>query len=650
MNKRSISLGALLVALVLLVSVNVLARVGMRSARFDLTENSLYTLAPGTRNVLADLEEPITLRLYFSRKAASDLAFLQAYAQRIQELLEEYVSESSGKLTLEVIEPEPFSEEEDRAVGYGLQGATLQNGDKLYFGLVGTNSVDDERSIPFFDSQREQFLEYDLTELVYDLSHLDKKVVAVMSSLPLQGEMTDPRRPPRPWVILQQMEQLFEVRQLDPSTTTEIEDDVDVLMLVHPKALSDELRYAIDQYVLGGGKVLLFVDPLCEVDPGEAEGGNPMFADRSSNLADLMKAWGVELVPSKLAADKDLAQRVNARSGPVDYVVWLSLREDQLSADDFVTAQLEQINLASAGILHAVDGATTSVEPLMQTTTEAMAVDAMQVQMGPDPERLLDTYFAEGQKLMLAARISGPAHSAFPDGRPGGEPEDSADEAGDEPSEGVSAPDADTADGAADDADDDAAGGAKASHLAEADSIQVIVVADADILHERLWARVQDFLGQALVMPIADNGEFVSNCLDNLCGSNDLISLRGRGGYQRPFEKKIELEREADARFRAEEQALEAKLREAETRLTELQQQKDGSSALILSDEQVAEIERFQQERLETRKQLREVQHQLRKDIESLGTWLKLANVLLVPAVLGLGALGLTALRSGRRS
>lgn len=623
--KKLFPFATLILAVVLFVAVNFAANIGLRSTgRWDLTENGLYTLSDGTQHILENLEEPITLRFYFSREVANEetrLAPLLTYAERVEELLEEYEAASS-EITLEVIEPEPFSEEEDRAVGYGLTAAPVNAaGDQLYFGLVGTNSVDEEVTIPFFDSRRQHFLEYDLTELVHKLANLESKVCGVISTLPLQGEMMDPRRPPQRWIILQQIEQIFDLRFLD-TTTTEIDEDIDLLMLVHPKGLSDETLFAIDQFALRGGRVLAFVDGFCDADPGA--GGNPqqqMMAPKTSELDPLLHAWGLDLAKGKLAGDVQNAERVGWQNGAIDYVLWLRLRDDCLSESDFVTSGLDSLSLRTPGFLTRREDATTTVEPLIETSVEAMQIDTMQVQFQVDPERLLNSYFNGDERLMLAARISGPARSAFPDGKPKAA-------AADPEEDGAEAESDDTAD-----------------FIADSDSIQVIVVADADLLHESTWARVQNFLGQSLIFPTASNGDFVVNCLENLGGSDDLISLRSRGSFQRPFDKKLELERAANDRYRAKEQELESKLRELERNLSELQQEKDGASALILSDDQREAIAGFREQQVETRKELREVRRELRNDIESLGSTLKLANILAVPALLLLGLLGMWAFK-----
>lgn len=626
MDKKLISTTGLGIAAILFIAVNVLGASALRSLRWDLTSDRLYTLSEGTRNILSDLKDPVRLRFYFSKKLAKEIPQVQAYAERIQEMLEEYAAASS-EVSVEIIEPEAFSEAEDEAVGYGLQGARINTaGDSLYMGLVGTNTVDDVETIGFFDMQREEFLEYDLSEIVYNLANLDKPVVGILSTLPLRGSTPNPvQQRPQAWAIVPTLEQLFDIRWLTP-TSEEIPAEVTALMLVHPKELSEAIKFEIDQFVLRGGKLLAFVDPFCEIEelPLEAQ-QNPMAASKNSDLNDLFAAWGFEMEAGKLAGCMDTAQRVSWRSGPVDFPVWMQITGDFMSQEDFVTADLDSMILHSAGVLKPLDEAETNFEPLILTSTNAMSIESMMMQFGPDPERMVDDFVPLGEPLTLAARVSGSAKTAFPAGKPAAPPMP-----GEEP--------------ATPEADDE-------PFLTEsAGPIQVIAVADADLLHDQVWARVSNFLGQMMILPMSDNGTFATNCLENLCGSNDLISLRSRGSFQRPFLKKRELEREAADRFREKEQALEQKLQATESQLNELQQGREGEGALILSAEQEEALERFRADQIATRKELREVRHGLQRDIDSLGSRLKFVNVLLVPLVIALGGLGVFAFRSKKRN
>jgi ABC-type uncharacterized transport system involved in gliding motility auxiliary subunit len=629
MKKHILSWTGLLLAILLFLAFNILSSAAFKSTRADLTENGLYTLSPGTEGLLEKLEEPIKLRLFFSKKLATEIGPLNTYAQRVQELLEQYVSRSKGRITLEVIDPEPYTDEEDQAVGYGLRGVTINTGgENLYFGLVGTNSTDQEEVVPFLQESKEDALEYDVTRMIYTLSHSKKRVVGLLTKLPMEGNpmarFTGQGEGSDPWYLVEAMRQMFEVKTIPPTAET-IDADVDVLMIVHPQGLSPATQYAIDQYALRGGRVLAFVDPFCTTQPVPQDPSNPMagmMANKSSDLGPLLGAWGLELSADDIAADRTSALRVGFGGAPVDYVVYLGLRGDRgcFATDDFVTSKLETVNLATAGVLRKKDGGTTTVTPLIQTTKDSMRVPRSSIQFSPDPSKLMESFVSGDAPLMIAARASGPAKTAFPDGKPKAEtPED-----GQPPP----APDA---------------------GLKEAQQINVVVVADCDLLHDNFWTQTQPIFGQKIAMPIANNADFVINALDNLSGSNDLISLRSRGRSTRPFEKVAEIRRAAETRYGQKVAGLESELKEAQDRIDALEGQKEGAtSGLILSPEQQKEVERFREERNKTRKELRTIKHDRDKDIEALGTVLKFVNIFLIPILLILAAIGLSLVRWNR--
>jgi len=621
------SWGGLALVVVLFLAFNVLTGTTLTRGRLDLTENKLFTLSAGTKSVLAKVKDPISLRYYFSKKLAADQApGVVSYAQRVRELLEEYVSHSGGKVKLEVADPEPYSEIEERAVQYGLKGVPASaGGEMLYFGLAGTsaNSVEDQ-VIPFFQPDKEDSLEYDITKLVYNLSNPKKKTIGLITVLPMDGDpmarMMNPRaRPQEPWVALEQLRQTFDVKII-PTSAQKLEDNLDVLVIVHPQNLPPNLLYSIDQFVLNGGNVVAFVDPYCMAQQIPEDPQNPMkamTADRSSSLGVLGEAWGIELTKDDVAGDKDLALKVSGGQGqmPVDSVVYIGLRQDKdvLDKSDFTTAQLKSLYIGFAGVLRKKDGATTTITPLFQTTKNSMRIEKSKIQFQASAAELLESFVSGGEKMMLAARINGPAKTAFPGGKPS-----APEEASDAPTPLV-----------------------PPEQLLESKGpINVIVVADADMLADDMWVRIQNFLGQRIASPMADNGAFLVNAVDNMSGSNDLISLRSRGRSLRPFDVVADLRRDAEGKFRQKEKDLEAKLRDAEDKITKLQGNTEANGAVILSTEQLAEIEKFKDERLKTRTELRRVKHDLQKDIDSLKGKLVAAVGFLVPlVVLALGAI-----------
>jgi ABC-type uncharacterized transport system involved in gliding motility auxiliary subunit len=620
-NKRSTLGGGTLLALALVfIGLTILFNYALRGWRLDLTQNRLYTTAPGTDRILAGIREPINLYFFFSEKAAAQLPEFKTYGTRVREFLEELSTRSGGKLRLYVIDPQPFSEEEDRASELGVRGTPIgASGSQFYFGLAATNATDGHGAIEFFDPHKEQFLEYDVVKLVYQLANPRKPVVAWLSSLPM-GPGFDPQtgQMREPWVVYGEAQQLFDLRPLDQAATR-IDPDVNVLVLVHPKDLSPATQFAIDQYALRGGHLLVFVDPIAQADQSGEEGRNPMAAmgaDKSSHLKALLEAWGVQFNPGEVVADRSHALTVTTRQGqPVAHLGVLGLGKESFTADDVITAGLSNVNVATAGYLEPVKDSKVRFEPLLQSSTDAAPLPAERFRMLFDPSTLRDGFKPTGRRYTLAARLSGTVHSAFPAGPPAG----------------VTLPPGE-------------------KPLKESQKpVSLVVFADTDLLSDYLWVREQSFFGQRLVQAWASNGDLVENALDNLAGSNDLISVRGRASFTRPFERVDKLRRAADDRFRAKEQELEQQLRETEDKLTALRSKGGKQAALIITPEQEQEIEHFQNEKLRIRKELRAVRAGLDADIKRLGTELKIINIVVVPALFAVVALLVAAWRRGRR-
>ena len=639
MNTKLLTGGGMVLAVVLLLTVNIASQGTLHSLRLDLTENNLYTLSDGTRNILSNLEEPITLRLFLSQQLATRLPGISGYATRVSELLKEFKRAADPNIRLSIIDPEPFSEEEDRAVGYGLQGVPLGDGEStFYFGLVATGPTDEEEVIAFLSPEREEFLEYDVAKLVHQVAYPKPVVVGLMTSVPMDG--VDPaaaaagmrRTLPRPWFVLEQMQQLFEVKKLETDIET-ISEDVDVLMLVHPKELADKTLYAIDQFVLNGGRALVFVDPHAESD---SAGGFPGAGSGPSNIGRLLRAWGLDFNTSKVLADLQLAERVQfsrqARPVVVDYPVWMKVPPELLNEEDIVTGKLGSITLATPGRLIPLEDATTKIETLIRTTPTATEIDVTRVSLVTDPQDLLRDYRPAGESFIMGARITGKVKTAFADGPP---PTDDA-EKDESTAEEKATSEAETT------GDDDEKSMPKTEreHLSESkEAVNLIVIADSDLLQDRFWVQVQNLLGTRIALPTAANGSLVVNALDNLTGSNDLISVRNRGHFSRPFTLVDEIRQEAELRFREKEQQLLNRLKETERNLLELERGKGEGDALVLSEAQQREIERFRQEKIRLRKDLRQVRHELRRNIENLESWVKFINIGLVPLLIAVGGI-----------
>jgi ABC-type uncharacterized transport system involved in gliding motility auxiliary subunit len=625
---RSLTVGsAALIAIgVLFVGLTVLSNQLLRGLRLDLTEHQMYTVTPGTRHILQSLGEPLNLYLFYSERAASQVPVMRIYGQRVREFLQEIAARSKGKIRLHVIDPQPFSEDEDRANEFGIRAVPLDNSGSgsLYLGLAGTNSTDGRAVIDFLDPSKEPFLEYDVAKLLVDLTQPKKPVIGWLSSIPMSGgfdQVTGQER--SPWLVYTQAQQLFTLRNLAP-TMTQVDLDVDVLVLVHPKQLPAAAMYAIDQYALRGGRLLVFVDPIAEQDGDRAGGGFPG-ASRASSLEPLLSAWGVAFDPTEVLGDLEqgLTVRVHQDEPPERHIAIIGFGARSLSGGDVITSGLTQVTMDTAGILRPKKGADVRFEPLIRSSTRAAPIPVQRFSQLTDPATLREGFKPTGESYTVAARVTGTVKTAFPNGPPAGV-----------------AP---------------AAGPAPLT--ASAKPLNLVVVADADLLSDFLWVRWQNFLGQRTASAWANNGDLVWNALDNLAGSGDLISVRGRASFLRPFERVDALRAAAEDRFLAEQKELEGQLAQTESKLAALQANRGDSasasraaqSQVVLTADQERELQRFQKEKLRIRKELRDVKLGLDHDIQTLGSRLKLIDIVLAPAVFALLALLIAGAARRRR-
>ena len=617
-------LGGLIALAVLFLGIVMLSNVGLRGMRVDLTQNRLYTLSRGTQQVLGELKEPVTLYLYFSREAAAKQApLLLPYANRVREFLEELATRSGGKVHLRNVDPQPFSDDEDHAAEFGLQPLQAGGGDALYFGLTGTNSTDGRASIPSFQADREEFLEYDVAKLINELGTPKKPVIGLMSSLGLQGQFNPMTgQMGEPWPILTQLQDLFTMRTLT-ADVDHIDKDVDVLMLVHPKRLPANTLYAIDQFVMRGGRVLLFVDPNAGGDTSGQDPSNPLagaMADHSSDLVPLLAAWGVDYDPTKVIGDleRGLEVRTSMQAPPVRHIGILGLGHGDMNEKDVVSASLDKINLATVGFLTAHPGAKTTFEALLQSSARAAPIPAQRFNALMDPATLRDGFKPTGVRYALAARITGAVESAYPQGPP---------------------------------PDQKPASGPPAAHLAKSASpANIVIIADTDLLMDYMWVQTREVFGQRVAQAFANNGDLVANVLDNLSGTSALISVRGRATFSRPFERVEALRRRADDRLRGKALELQAELQQTETKLTQLQSKRNDQSSLMLSPEQEAELKRFVAEKARVRRELRETQRGLDVDINRLNSWLKVINIAIAPLCVAVAGVIILSQRRRRKS
>ena len=614
LRRRTILLSALIVLIVSYCTVALITSRWLAPERFDLTADGLYTLSPGTRQIIDNAHRPLWLTLYFSQHATRDLPQLRSYEQRVNEMLQEMVARSHGRIHLQVVDPVPYSDEEASAEGNGLTPVSGgSNGERIFFGLVGTTRppsveaasdaaadtpkdtggkfADRTLPIPFFNQLRETFLEYDIAKLLYQLSEPERPRIGVISYLPVMG---DPAQGTQPWTVMRQLQQLFDVEMLDRDKLKHVDKNIQVLLLIHPKNLSIDAQYALDQYVLGGGHLAVFVDPFAESDPAPlVDDATSATNNHSSNLPRLFADWGVAYSPDQVVMDRARALQIELAGANLAHPAMLGLGAQELNRDDVMTASLQRVNVSTAGHFDLLPNASTRLVPLMQSSADAEVVPTQRViDASSNPASLLQSYQPQNQNYVIAARLRGPFVSAFPElaKRPG--------------------------------------------HLAASPSnAEVILIADTDILTDRLWLETQSFLGQPMLTALANNGEFITNLVDNLSGSSALLSIRSRSSSQRPFTRVLALQSAADRKFLQKKQELQSELADTKQRLDELQPAK-GASDTSTSTEQKNEIEQFLQRELEISKELRDVQHQFNAEIDALGTRLKVINIVLLPVLI----------------
>ena len=603
LSRRTALYGALVLLVLIIVPLIVASSRWLHASRIDLTTDQLYTLTPGTLHIVDTLKRPLRLTLYFSDHATRDLPQLRSYEQRVREMLQEMVARSRGHVRLQIIDPVPYSDDEASAEGSGLTAANGgSNGERVFFGLSGSamsggvdSDVVDDRvpektlAIPFFDPAREAFLEYDIAKLLYELNQTSKPPIGVISSLRIDG---NPVLSEQPWTVMQQLNQLFDVKTVDPATLRHVDDHMQVLLLIHPRRLPPAAQYAIDQYVLRGGHLVVFVDPDAELDNSPYNPDSTTYPDHGSDLPRLFATWGVRYDPTKVVLDRARALQIELAGSSLNHPAMLDLGPQELNRNDVVTASLQRINVSTVGYFDLAAGARTRLIPLLQSSAEAEVVPTQRVlDSSNDPTMLLQDYKADNAHYVLAARLRGVFDSAF--SARAGEP----------------------------------------GHLAHsAPNAEVILVADTDLLSDRLWVEPQTMLGQTMMRAFANNGDFVTNLVDNLSGSSALLSIRGRSTSQRPFTRVQALRNVADQKFLQKERELEQELADTRRRLDELQPAK-GSHGSTATTEQHREIEQFRQRQLAINKELRDVQHQLNAEIDALGLRVKVINIVLVPAL-----------------
>jgi ABC-type uncharacterized transport system involved in gliding motility auxiliary subunit len=626
MNKKRIesilfSTAGVAAMFLILVAVNFLGSIA--KARIDLTEDQLYTLSDGTKTILDRLEAPVEIRFYCTRDENHMPVPLRNYARRVEDLLDEFRQHGQGNIVIKKFNPEPDSDAEDKARLDGVEGQMVQTGDSIYLGIA-VSFLDKTIALPFLTPARETLLEYDLSRALSSVLVDEKPTIGILSSMPIMGGM-DPMamrmgqmNRQEPWVFVSELRRDFDVQEVSPGAE-KIDDKIKVLLLVHPKDLSDVTQYAIDQFVLRGGKLIAFLDPQAIMD----RSGNPQFPGltAASNLDKLLKAWGIEFDTGKVVADMNYATQLRMGQGAraQNVASFLNLTREAINTNDVATSQIDSVMLPFPGAFTGTPATGLTKTVLIHSTENSQMVDRMIAQMSPD--QIIKDFKSEGSEKALAIKLTGRFRTAFPDGKPKAATGDET-----RPDELPPAPD-----------------------LTEGKSENaVILVADADMLYDQFSVQVQNFFGQRIMIPMNGNLSLVQNFVEQFAGDEALISMRSRATQNRPFTVVNKMRADAESRYQEAIKKLEEEQQETQRKLNELQQNKDKSQRFILSPEQQEEIRKLQEKAVEVNKQLKEERKKLRKDIDALQTKVKWANIAGMPALVTLAGLILAVLKRRR--
>jgi ABC-type uncharacterized transport system involved in gliding motility auxiliary subunit len=627
MNKKSpfttylFSGAGVVIMFLILVAVYVIS--GAVKHRFDLTSDRLFTLSDGTRNILKKLDTPVQIRFYCTQNSSTMPVFLKTYAQRVEDLLEEYRKAANGNIEIKKMDPQPDSDAEDSANLDGVEGQMVAGGEKIYLGIA-INCLDEKVSVPFLSPDRERQLEYDVSRAISQVTTTQKPVVGVMSALqvfgafdPMAMQMGRPNRQD-PWVFVGELKRDYTVKQVE-MTAEKIDDDIKVLVVVYPKDITDKTQYAIDQFVLRGGKLVAFLDPLSLVDSRTAA-SNPMQRNMGSGatLDKLLKAWGIEMDKDKVVADLNYAARIN-RSGQAEVApAVLALTQEAVDTNDVVTSQIDNLVMPFPGGFTGTPAEGLKKTILISTTKSGQLVDKMMAEFSG--EQLSKEFSATGKEYALALRLTGKFKTAFPDGQP----KDVTD---------------------AKEAADKKATPVEPSLKESKGEGAVVLVADADMLYDQFCVQVQSFLGQKIVNRLNANLDFMQNVVDQMGGDQNLIGVRSRASMSRPFTVVKRMQTEADEKYRNTIKDLEKNLADTQQKLNEMQTKKEGGQRFILSPEQQNAIQQFRQDEAKVKKELKNVRKSLRHDIESLETHLEWINIAGMPFLVTMSGIALALIK-----
>lgn len=613
------SAGGVILLAVILIAANFL--IGAFNARVDLTEGNVYTLSPGTKAILSKLEAPVKIRLYYSQGSNTVPVGLKTFAKRVEDLLAEYRAASDGKVVVEKFNPEPDSDAEDSANLDGVDGQMTNTGEKFYLGL-SVSFLDQKAAIPVLAPDRERLLEYDITRAISQVSTLKKPVVGVMSALPVLGRPLNPvlkQQPTEPWVLASELKRVFDVREVRMETE-KIDDDIKVLLVIHPRNLSETTEYAIDQFVLRGGKLIAFVDPYAYFDQ-QPDLQNPFGGQQAgqSMFYNLFKAWGIDMNMGKVVADMTYA----SGEGPRLLPTLLSLNQEALNQDDVVTSQVGTLLVPFGGVFSGKPAEGLSQTVLAHTSKNSMLVDLIIATLSGEPSTR--GFEPSGQEQPIAVRLSGKFKTAFPEGKP--KPFAPREEKKVEKKEAAPA----------------------APQLKESvEENSVVLVSDVDLLTDNAAVEVQDVFGQRLVVPRNGNLNFALSLVEQFSGDQNLISLRSRAAFTRPLTVIRDMEARAQQTYLGKIKELEDSLNKTQEKLQDLQKTRGGTQATILTAEQQAEIENFRKAAAETRRDLKEVRKNLREETDTLQFWTKVVNIGFVPLLVAIAGLMLAVIQRRR--
>ena len=585
---------------------------GAFKMRADLTQERLYTLSDGTKAILKKLDGPVEIRFYSTQGEKEVPTQFKAYAQRVEDLLSEYKQHGKGNITIKKFNPQPDSDAEDSAQLDGVEGQMLPNGEHLFLGLA-VSYLDSKAALPFLSPDREKLLEYDISRAITRVANPEKPVVGIMTPLPMFGQPMNPmmmrmgqQQPQEPWVVVNELQRDFTVRQIQMDVD-KIDDEIKVLVVVHPKNISDKAQYAIDQFVLRGGKLVAFLDALAIMDRSEQQ--NPMMPNMSggSSMEKLLKAWGLAFDTTKVVADRAFTTRFVRNNRPEEAPAVLSLNPQGINKEDVVTSQIDNLLVPFAGVFTGTPADGLKKTVLLHTTPQSQLVEGFMAQMGGDA--ISKDFKPSGTTNAIAIRLAGKFKTAFPQGKPAdAKPEDDKKEEKKEEAKSDN------------------------SLKESKDENVVVLVGDADMLYDQFSVQIQNLFGQKIVIPRNGNLNLAQNVVEQMTGDNNLIGVRSRATLNRPFTVVQEMQSKADASWRAKIKEVEDGLRETQTKLNELQAKKEkGQQRFILSPEQQAELEKFRKKEAEAKRELKEVRKNLRKDIDSLENRLKWTNIAGMP-------------------